>query len=504
MSSLRARLLLSFSVVIGLSLVAAGFVTVWLLRDQQAVNAEARIGRLVEPLSQRLLQLQLVGAPPERIAEEMGSYARFFDIRILLVNSEHRVTLDTNLKTPAVGAEVGEWDQHPLAPSGPSESFRATRTRLNGQDLILFTPAGRQSAAPAGWPFRVQDTSVIIAVPANDVIAAWAKSLPRMTVAGGIALLSGVVVAGLLARRITRPILQMTRASRAMAQGDFSQRIDVHGDDEVAALGRAFNDMAQQVDRSRRAMRQLVADVSHDLKTPLTSIQGYSQAMLDGVLEDDTERQRAVEVVHEEAERMRALVEDLLYLSQIEAGQLPLTIEPLDIDGAVGATAQRFRLQAETAEVSLRVIADGAPVLADERRVEQILANLVDNAIRFAPAGSEVLLRTARLPRFVLIEVHNGGDPIPPEDLPHLFDRFYQVDRSRARKGDQVHSGLGLSIVSELVQAQGGTVSVQSSQDAGTVFSVRLPVAPSSDRGSGARGTTDRVGRTAPRPGTAT
>ena len=161
---------------------------------------------------------------------------------------------------------------------------------------------------PPGWPFRVQDTSLIIAVPANDVIAAWAKSLPRMFIAGGVAMLSGVVVAGLLARRVTKPILQMTRASRAMAKGDFTQRIDVHGHDEIAVLGSAFNEMAAQVDRSRRAMRQLVADVSHDLKTPLTSIQGYSQALRDGVLEDDAERQRAVEVVHQEAERMRALV----------------------------------------------------------------------------------------------------------------------------------------------------------------------------------------------------
>lgn len=500
MTSLRARLLLSFSVVIGLSLVAAGFVTVWLLRDQQAVNAEARIGRLVEPISQRMLQLQLAGAPPERITEELGAYARFFDVRILLVDRDHHVTLDTNLKTPVVGEEIEEWDRHPIAPAGPTEAFRSTRVRLHGQDLILFSPA-RQAGAPSGWPFRMQDTNLIIAVPANDVIAAWAKSLPRMLVAGGVAMLSGVVVAGLLARRITRPLLQMTRASRAMAHGDYSQRIDVHGHDEIAALGSAFNEMSAQVDRSRRAMRQLVADVSHDLKTPLTSIQGYSQALLDGVLEDDAERERAVEVVHQEAERMRALVEDLLYLSQIEAGQLPLNIEPLDIDAAVAATAQRFRLQAESAEVSVRVNTDGARVLADERRVEQILANLVDNALRFAPAGTEVLLRTARVPGFVLLEVHNGGEPIPTEDLPHLFDRFYQVDRARTRSGGQVHSGLGLSIVRELVQAQGGDVAVQSTGDAGTVFTVKLPAAPTTERAGGVRA--DNVGKAAPHAGTA-
>ena len=496
MNSLRAKLLVSFIAVISLSLIAAGFVTVWLLRDQQAANAEARIGRLVEPASQRLLQLQMLGAPPERITEDMGSYARFFDIRILLVDSDHRVTLDTNLRKPIVGQQVTEPER--VAFAGPGESFRSTRTKISGDDLILFAPA-RQAGAPAGWPFRVQDVSVIVAVPAGDVTAAWAKLLPRMTIAGGAALLASIVVAGLIARRITKPMLQMTAASRAMAQGDFSNRIDVHGTDEVAVLGGAFNEMADQVDRGRRAMRQLVADVSHDLKTPLTSIQGYSQALLDGVLEDEAERHSAAEVVHQEAERMRALVEDLLYLSQIEAGQLPLTLEPLDIDAAVTATGQRFRLQADAAEVSIRVATDGQPVRADERRIEQILANLVDNAIRYAPAGTEVLLRTARVPGFVLLEVHNGGEPIPPDDLPHLFDRFYQVDRARTRSGGQVHSGLGLSIVKELVQAHGGDVTVQSSRDAGTVFSVRLPIAATTERPSNVRA--EQVGRTAPHAG---
>jgi signal transduction histidine kinase len=296
-------------------------------------------------------------------------------------------------------------------------------------------------------------------------------------IGAGIAALAGVVVAVMLARRITRPIVQMTQASRAMAQGDFSQRIEVRGEDEIAALGRAFNDMALQVDHSRHAMRQLIADVSHDLKTPLTSIQGYSQALLDGVLEDSEERARAAEVVHEEAARMRALVEDLLYLSQIEAGQLPLTMERIDIDSVVGAAAQRFRLQADGAGVTIRTALSGAPVLADERRIEQVLANLLDNAIRFAMPGSEVLLRTARIPGAVLIETHNAGEPIPPEDLPYLFDRFYQVDRARTR-GEQLHSGLGLAIVRELVQAHGGEVAVQSSRDGGTVFTVRLPIAP--------------------------
>ncbi len=477
MRSLHIRLLASFGLVIFLCLVAAGFASVYLLRDEQASAAEVRIGRLVEPISQRLRRMQAIGAPPGRVADELVAYARYFDVRILLVDADSKVIMDTDVTKPMVGEQIQQ-PERPREVEGPSESYRAAPRRIRGEDLFLFEPSVRDATsfgALPSVPADIRNANVIVAVPAGDVTAAWEKLLPRFLLAGGFAALASVVVAGVIARRITRPIVQMTGASRAIAQGDYSHRIDVHGNDEVAALGTAFNEMAQQVDRSQRTMRQLLADVSHDLKTPLTSIQGYSQAMLDGVLEDEAERAHAAEIVHQEAERMRALVEDLLYLSQIEAGQLPLNLEPVVLDDVVAAAAQRFRYQAEAAGVTVRQALDGAPVMADERRLDQVLANLLDNAIRYAPQGSEVLLRTARMPGSVLIEVHNGGEPIPADDLPRVFDRFYQVDRARTRSG---HSGLGLSIVRELVQAHGGDISVQSTRAAGTVFTIRLPSLP--------------------------
>ena len=493
MRSLRARLLASFALVIALCLVGGGFVSIWLLRDQQAASAQERIGRLLEPISNRLRQGQVLGWTPERIADDLATFARYFDVRILLVDSDHRVSLDTDIRHPMVGEIVEEVEELPVD-SGPA--YHSTRARMGGEDLYFFRSTVRRP--PPGAPARAisaGEQTLIVAVPAADVTAAWARLLPRLLVAGGAAALVATIVAAMLARRITQPILQMTNASEAMARGDYSQRIDVLGDDEVGMLGRAFNQMAQQVDRNTRATRQLIADVSHDLKTPLTSIQGFSQAMLDGVLHDEDERVRAVEVVHEEAERMRGLIEDLLYLSQIEAGQLPIALETMNVDDLVAAAARRFHYQAETAEVEIRMALDGAPVRADERRLEQVLANLMDNAIRYAPAGSEVLLRTVRIPGAVLIEVHNGGTPIPAEDLPHVFDRFYQVARARTRDG---HSGLGLAIVRELVQAHGGTVAVQSEQGAGTVFTVRLPIVPAPPTPASGRGGNWRTRPSAP------
>jgi two-component system sensor histidine kinase BaeS len=265
----------------------------------------------------------------------------------------------------------------------------------------------------------------------------------------------------------------MTRASQAMARGDLDQRIGGEGDDEIGRLAAAFNQMSTQVARSNRVMRDLIANVSHELKTPLTSIQGFSQAMVDGLATKPEDYTEMSGVIVGETERIRVLVDDLLYLSQLESGTLQLALEDVDLDAIVEDAAARFRFRADEAEVTVRLALDGSIVRADGRRLEQVLANLVDNAIRFAPANSEVLVRTYRLAEEAAIEVHNGGPPIPAESLPSVFERFYQVDPARA---EARHSGLGLSIVQELVQAHGGTVTVQSSRDAGTTFSIRLPV----------------------------
>ena len=281
-----------------------------------------------------------------------------------------------------------------------------------------------------------------------------------------------VVVSTLLAQRITRPIVQMTGAAQAMARGDYEQSIEVRGNDEVANLARAFNQMSAQVNRSNRSMRQLLADVSHELRTPLTSIQGFTQAFADGVVDDPEEARRLAEVVHEESERMRELVDDLLYLSRLESGELEIEREPVDLDSLITATVRRLRFEAAAAQVRVEPQLGGALVVGDERRLEQVCVNLLENAIRFAPADSAVTVSTRQEGSTVVMDVHNGGPPVPADELDHIFDRFYQVDRARSGSG---HSGLGLAIVAELVQAHEGSVDVWSNSVEGTVFCVKLP-----------------------------
>jgi signal transduction histidine kinase len=235
--------------------------------------------------------------------------------------------------------------------------------------------------------------------------------------------------------------------------------------------------MARQVSTSDRTMRDFLANVSHELKTPLTSIQGFSQAMLDGTVLGAEGHQRAAGIINDEANRMRGLVDELLTLSKIESGQIAMGEDPVDLDRLLREATRRAEWQAETIGVRVAVESrPGAFVRGDAHWLTQVFSNLLDNALRHTPAGGGVAVRVQAQaePAEVIVAVQNTGSYIPPDDLPRVFERFFQVDRSRA--GRLGGSGLGLAIVREIVQAHGGSVEAASDSIAGTTFIVRLPL----------------------------
>jgi signal transduction histidine kinase len=298
--------------------------------------------------------------------------------------------------------------------------------------------------------------------------------MPRLIVAGSIALVISVAVALLLSQSISGPLGQITRASEEMAQGKYDQQIEVHSRDEVGRLATAFNTMAREVNRSQRTLREFLADASHELRTPLTSIQGFSQAMAEGTIETPEDLAESARIINQEAQRMHALVNDLLDLSQIETGQVTMQKEPLDLDDLLRTCVERFQRQAQEKGLKIQVEVPSLPSLeGDVRRLEQVFSNLLDNAVRHTPQEGTITLRAAVSDTAVRVAVHNTGSLIPEEDLPHVFERFYQVDKS-ANEG---HTGLGLAIAYEVVQAHGGTVSARSSEEEGTEFTVALPLA---------------------------
>ncbi|MEY2456111.1 MAG: two-component system, OmpR family, sensor kinase [Acidimicrobiaceae bacterium] len=286
----------------------------------------------------------------------------------------------------------------------------------------------------------------------------------------------GVVVAWRVGRRMTRPLRQVEEATRRIATGDLSTRLpapDKGTDDELVSLMRSINTMAEGLERSRGVERQFLLSISHDLRTPLTSIRGYAEAITDGALADPA---AGAGVILAEARRLERLVRDLLDLNKLDARSFSFDLQPLDlIDVAIG-TADGFLPEAEEAGVTVEVESPDGPVLVsgDADRLAQVGANLLENALKFA--RSRVTVRVSKRDGWARLDVIDDGPGIAGEDLPHVFERLY-VSRHRPQR-KEAGSGLGLAIVRELVAAHGGAVEASAAPGGGASLSVLLPLAP--------------------------
>jgi len=303
--------------------------------------------------------------------------------------------------------------------------------------------------------------------------AAFTEALGLAAIA---AFASAVLVSFLISRRVVTPIHQLMTASRHIAAGHYDERVAAAGDDELGELGRRFNQMAEALNRTETMRRDLIANVTHELRTPLTSIKGYMEGLMDGVLpaEPDTFQQ-----VHREAARLQRLVNDLQELSRVEANAIELRRQPLAIETVIRQCTDRLRPQFEDKGVALTLdIPPSLPLVpADEDRLSQILVNLIGNALQYTPADGSVRISATHTNTAVSIAITDTGVGIPPEHLPHLFTRFYRVDKSRSRAGGG--SGIGLTIARHLVEAHGGNISARSAgRGKGSTFQFTLPAQP--------------------------
>jgi signal transduction histidine kinase len=277
----------------------------------------------------------------------------------------------------------------------------------------------------------------------------------------------------LLAVNLTRPLRELAQASHAMAEGELGRQVPVRSQDELGELATAFNRMSADLERSNILRKQMTADIAHELRTPLTVLSGYLEAMRDGDLAPTPPR---LALMDQEVRTLKRLVTDLRTLTLADAGELSLHREA----EAPAALLERVRAgyahSADLVGVTLAVNADdGLPtVQVDPERMQQVLGNLVSNALRFTPANGRITLSAQAETGCVCFRVTDTGQGIAPQDLAHIFDRFYQGDKSRSQSEGE--SGLGLAIVKSLVEAHGGSIEVESEVGRGTSFNVRLPV----------------------------
>ena len=290
-----------------------------------------------------------------------------------------------------------------------------------------------------------------------------------------LALVAVLAMAGVISRVVTRPVKELSAGIERMSKGDYEHRVHVPGRSEMAQLAAAFNQMSEQVHNLDEARNQFVSNASHELKTPLTTIKILVESMIYQEDMDPQLRSEFLTDIDREIDRLSSVVGDLLTLVHIDSHKLKLRREMMVFADPVRESVSRLTPLAQKRGQEIHMqIADSCEMFADPGKLAQVCYNIIETAIKYTPDGGRITVSLHRSGRDAVLEITDTGVGIPQEDLPHIFDRFYRVDKARSR--DTGGTGLGLSIVKQIVRLHAGSVTVQSEKDRGTTFTVQLPV----------------------------
>jgi two-component system sensor histidine kinase BaeS len=455
---MRRRLLTALVGAVAAALLAVGLVTVVLVRlaayDTTVEHLENSATTLAAVIGDSIAadaHVPLARGRMQRLSTSLGVE----DIGVLLVMT-HRTMPVTVLAELPEGLAVTDLDLEVLAATGNSNG----RVGENAWAAATFTAEG--STAPT-----------IIVVVSSGLFAPLGPAGRWFLLAAAVTLVGAAFVAVRLSRSLSRPLVEATEATRRIAAGDLDTRLPdppSGNRDEPAELARAVNAMAESLERSRGLERQFLLSVSHDLRTPMTSIQGYAEALSDGTIDD---ARRAGGVILGEARRLDRLIHDLLDLARLDSRRFNLDLHPADVGAATEQAATAFSPEASSRDIQLEVRTPPETVLAriDTDRWGQVVGNLIQNALRHADGRVEIEVVAA--PGLVRLSVSDDGPGIDSEDLPHVFERLYVSKRNPASQ--ESGSGLGLAIVRELIRAMDGTVSAESAPGGGARLTVTVP-----------------------------
>ncbi|NQW16333.1 MAG: HAMP domain-containing protein [Chloroflexi bacterium] len=508
--SLQFRLVIGFVSVLALSLAGVGayasYATQQELNRFEEDTAAARVSRLEN----------VVAAAYEQVDEEpqmtllqpaLRNAAELFNWRIAVVDQHGRMIAGSHnysgelriesffsgplvMSRPIIvnGAVRGQilFESPFPIPRGPfnSSPFVVSDDRIGPEGFIgvpdSSNSSGFQRARPpkGGGPLgplgsEPENPERLVEPQLSKLAASFNKSLMW---AGLAAAAAGVFVISLTTRQALAPVHSLTRAAGALGRGELSQRVPVKSRDEVGQLSHTFNDMAAQLEDAEVIRRTMTADVAHELRTPLSNLQGYLEAINDGLIKPDTD---TINSLHSQVMHLTQLVEDLRLIAMVEAGSIRMEKLEADLGDIADLTVDSFKPRASEHGISLSLYREqDLPLLQlDNTRMRQVLANLVENAINYTPDDGSINVSVSTEAGDVVMAVTDTGRGIPADDVGHVFDRLYRVDVSRNRTTGG--AGLGLTIVKQLVEAHGGTVSVESPANpdgSGSRFMVRLPV----------------------------
>jgi two-component system sensor histidine kinase BaeS len=466
MRSLRTRLFLAILgavlVAVGASLALGVILTKSAVRDtirgDVENQADAIATQLRNPGSGGGLQLQVGGGPPP----VPGAGGAPPGASGGPAGAETRAQVGPQVSLGGPGGEGAPVLILPLARASrllPDSAVGALRSDGSADGTAEIDGRSQIYAAR-----RVGSSVVVVTRP--DVVSGddFSRYLSALLIASGVAALLAAAAAALLSRRLTQPLRRLGSAAGELAAGRHPEPVPLEGTAELDELAVAFNEMSEQLALARDAERGVLLSVSHDLRTPLTSIRGYAEGIEDGTFEP----REAAAVVARESGRLERLVGDLLALARLRQGVLEVRREPVDLAAVAREAEERLRPRAREAGVEIAVEGGVAPVLADHGRALQVITNLVDNAIRVSPRGAAVTIATAPGE----VSVSDQGPGIPAAEIPRAFERFHLRSRTG---GSPDGAGLGLAIVRELSEAMGGGAAVENMDGGGARFTVRLP-----------------------------
>jgi two-component system, OmpR family, sensor kinase len=460
--TLRTRLIFSFVLIIVLCLLLSGLSVSAVLRNYRDQQVFTQLDTLTRPLANQvknLLNGQITSAQAwdniRQLSTENNAYIIIVDDKGIVIRQA----------APDVANQV-------LAVPG-GLPHKATKER-NG----IFTTADRQQFIYSAYPLpknpetpKLRQLTLIICQPRTAPALIQAGVFRPLILTGLIALVISVLLAFFLARSVYRPIMRISKAAQNISQGNYEDRVPVSGPPDLKVLAASFNEMAGKVQESQQHLRHFVADVSHQLKSPLTSIQGFAQAMLDGTASDEESRQKAARIINDESRRMIQQVNELLELSRMQAGQVKMNLEPVSIQEILTQCQEILSLRLEEKKIELKNQFGPAPeVEADADRLEDVFANLLDNAIKNTPPLGQIKVRLRSTGTQVEVTITDSGPGIPPEQILHIFERFQQG------AGLRTGFGLGLAIAREIVVSHGGHIEAASQPGEGAEFKVILPI----------------------------
>ncbi|KWX69744.1 sensor histidine kinase [Paenibacillus jilunlii] len=396
----------------------------------------------------------------------MRTFAEFSNVSIFNISRDRSVTLHSGVHDSA--------DRSFIHGSDLARIFSGTRVSLLYKD-----PAGHRYFV-TGQP--IQDGSrvnsalyVMSSTQSMEQSLASVRDILLLSGIGAFVLALGIT--WIIARVLSRPLVQMQKATRNIAAGELETRLTILSNDEIGFLAAAINDLAVDLQRYRDTRQEFLANISHELRTPITYLQGYAKVMKDELYETEEEKQLYLDIIGQEAHRIQHLVDDLFELAKMEEGKIPLNLEEVDLKQIVDQAARKLELTAKEKGLKLAVAHNGQAslLLGDSKRMEQIVMNLLENAVRYTDEG-EINVQLNYLSDAAVFIVEDTGMGIPEAELPYIFDRFYRVEKSRSRQYGG--TGLGLSIVNKLVELLDGSIRITSKAGTGTRCEVKFNKQP--------------------------